>query len=533
MTPITTVLDETEQQLAPLERRYCLAEWDAAVGGDDERRGARRRGVARARGRARRRGALRARSQPAETPARPDRRAPADRCCATRAGAYQRPRELAERIVRLEASLQTLYSQAPRRRSTAREVSNNDIDMILRDSSRPRRAPCRLGCVQGDRPRGRRPGARARTPAQRGRARPRLPRPLRHGARAAGARRGLALRAARPARRRRSRGSWARRRRRSTRRSARRLGIPAEQALRPWDYADAFFQDAAAGRRTTRSRPRWPRSTRWRRRAPTSRRSATRSRRSSPAATSTRATPSTRARSASRSIAPTTSASSRTSSRASAGSRRCCTSSATAVYDVAIERGLPWLLRTPRAHLRDRGDRDAARPASPATRPFLRTLLRALDELADAPVQPRRSSAAPLHVLTALGAGHDPLRARALRRPRRRSRHHLVGSRRAPPARPPPDGDRPRRLGEQAAHRAGAGLLPQLPARARSRPPSSSGRSSARPGSASPAGAPAVAGAFLRDRFMRLGASLRWDALIEHATGSPLVPEHYVRTLSR
>ena len=35
MTPITTVLDETEQQLAPLERRYCLAEWDAAVGGDE------------------------------------------------------------------------------------------------------------------------------------------------------------------------------------------------------------------------------------------------------------------------------------------------------------------------------------------------------------------------------------------------------------------------------------------------------------------------------------------------------------------
>jgi hypothetical protein len=31
---------------------------------------------------------------------------------------------------------------------------------------------------------------------------------------------------------------------------------------------------------------------------------------------------------------------------------------------------------------------------------------------------------------------------------------------------------------------------------------------------------------------MRLGASLRWDELIEGATGSPLVPDHYVRLLS-
>ena len=45
-------------------------------------------------------------------------------------------------------------------------------------------------------------------------------------------------------------------------------------------------------------------------------------------------------------------------------------------------------------------------------------------------------------------------------------------------------------------------------------------------GSASPAGAPAAAGAFLRERFMRPGASLRWDELIEAATGAPLSPDH-------
>jgi peptidyl-dipeptidase A len=45
-------------------------------------------------------------------------------------------------------------------------------------------------------------------------------------------------------------------------------------------------------------------------------------------------------------------------------------------------------------------------------------------------------------------------------------------------------------------------------------------------GSGSPASNAADAGAFLRDRFMRPGASMRWDALIEHATGEPLSPDH-------
>jgi peptidyl-dipeptidase A len=51
-------------------------------------------------------------------------------------------------------------------------------------------------------------------------------------------------------------------------------------------------------------------------------------------------------------------------------------------------------------------------------------------------------------------------------------------------------------------------------------------------GSHSPAGAPEDAGRLLRERFMRPGASLRWDALIEHATGAPLSVEHFAAELS-
>ncbi len=51
-------------------------------------------------------------------------------------------------------------------------------------------------------------------------------------------------------------------------------------------------------------------------------------------------------------------------------------------------------------------------------------------------------------------------------------------------------------------------------------------------GSHSPAGEPEDAGRFLRERFMRPGASHRWDALIEHATGAPLSVEHFAAELS-
>jgi peptidyl-dipeptidase A len=45
-------------------------------------------------------------------------------------------------------------------------------------------------------------------------------------------------------------------------------------------------------------------------------------------------------------------------------------------------------------------------------------------------------------------------------------------------------------------------------------------------GAPSPAVDPAAAGEFLRERFMRPGASRRWDALIAQATGEPLTVDH-------
>src|ERR1700710_45230 len=132
MTPITTVLDETEQQLAPLERSYCLAEWDAAVGGDETAEDR----------------VVEASLALEDVLSDPDRfalleraDAPSDPIGARRltllrdeSRAFQRPRELAERIVRLEASLQTLYSKH-RGQVAGKPVSNNDIDTILRESS--------------------------------------------------------------------------------------------------------------------------------------------------------------------------------------------------------------------------------------------------------------------------------------------------------------------------------------------------------------------------------------------------------------
>jgi peptidyl-dipeptidase A len=51
-------------------------------------------------------------------------------------------------------------------------------------------------------------------------------------------------------------------------------------------------------------------------------------------------------------------------------------------------------------------------------------------------------------------------------------------------------------------------------------------------GSPSPAVEPAAAGQFLRERFMRPGASLRWDALITQATGEPLSVDHLANWLA-
>jgi peptidyl-dipeptidase A len=51
-------------------------------------------------------------------------------------------------------------------------------------------------------------------------------------------------------------------------------------------------------------------------------------------------------------------------------------------------------------------------------------------------------------------------------------------------------------------------------------------------GAPSPAVEPLAAGEFLRERFMRPGSSLRWDELIERATGAPLSVDHLANWLA-
>jgi peptidyl-dipeptidase A len=51
-------------------------------------------------------------------------------------------------------------------------------------------------------------------------------------------------------------------------------------------------------------------------------------------------------------------------------------------------------------------------------------------------------------------------------------------------------------------------------------------------GSPSPAASPQVAGPLIAERFLRPGRSLRWDALVEGATGAPLTPDHLVASLA-
>ena len=195
-----------------------------------------------------------------------------------------------------------------------------------------------------------------------------------------------------------------------------------------------------------------------------------------------------------------------------------------AVYDLAIDSELPWLLRQPAhtftteaiAMLHGRLVRDET---------FLERFARVEPAIARDPrnVEMQRRE---LLVFAALGAGDDALRARALPRPRSGSRRASGGSsssatsasRRRPGPRPDdwackihvalaPVYYHNYLLGEITASQLDWALARET-------------------GAASPAVDPAAAGEFLRERFMRPGASLRWDALIAHATGQPLSVDH-------
>jgi peptidyl-dipeptidase A len=524
MTPITTVLDETEQQLAPLERLYCLAEWDAAIGGDDT---AEDRVVEASL-------ALEdVLSDPERFAALERADTPEDPIGARRltvlrdeSRAFQRPRALAERIVRLEAGLQTLYSRH-RGRVSGREVSNNDIDMILRESSDQAE---RRGAWDASKEIGPKAGVQVRE----------LARLRNEAARGLGYRDHFAM----------SlelqeldeswlfslldqlevslADSWATEKAAIDGAQRDRLGLAPDQVLRPWDYADAFFQDAplvqgdrleealAALDPLAASRPHF----------------GARGHTNEEIHAHSDLYPRDAKHQGAFCIQIDRADDVRILANVEPGERWLSTmlhELGHAVYDIAIERDLPWLLRR-HAHifateaiamLHGRATRDAT---------FLRAYCGLSSELADAPFN-RAFVRRALHVLTAWVQVMTRFERALYADPDGDlgtiwwdlvERHQHVRR---------PDGQRP----DDWASKLHIALAPVyyhnylLGEITASQLEWALDRET---GSPSPAEAPAASGAFLRDRFMRLGASLRWDELIEHATGSPLVPDHYVRLLS-
>ena len=184
-----------------------------------------------------------------------------------------------------------------------------------------------------------------------------------------------------------------------------------------------------------------------------------------------------------------------------------------------------------RAHLRDRGDRDAARP--PHARSDLPRARSAgsLAELADDPFH-RAFIRRTLHVLGPWVQVMTRFERELYADPDADlgtiwwdlvERHQLVAPARRRPA---------RTTGRRKIHIALAPVYYQNYLLGEITASQLEWALERETGSPSPAARPAEAGPFLRDRFMRFGASLRWDELIEHATGSPLVPDHFA-ALSR
>ena len=135
-----------------------------------------------------------------------------------------------------------------------------------------------------------------------------------------------------------------------------------------------------------------------------------------------------------------------------------------AVYDLHVDADLPWLVRTMHplttegvAMLFGRLTLDVEWLTTVAgVAPGRR---RGRGACAGAP-SPHHDAG-----VRALGPRDDPLRTRALRGSRRRSRHRVVGPRRALPAADPPRRPARARLGGEDPRGARARLLPELPAR--------------------------------------------------------------------
>ena len=439
-----------------------LADWDAAIDASDEHERAARRGLEAGGRRAlRARAASRGSSRPTATGASRAQLARRVRLARLASEAGQRDRALADRIIESEARLGSLFSRH-RGQLRGREVNDNEIAKVLRESS--------------DRAQRREAWDASKSIGPH--AAP-LVRELAHlrneAARALGYRDHFAfsltldeldetwLLALLDDLEGRLSATWERTKAAIDEGQRARLGIPAGEPLQPWDYADAFFQDAPTASDDPLeaalehldpvevARALLPGARRRRRRRDRAQRPLP-ARRQEPARVLRRHRP-----------RATTCACSRTASRGRAGSATMVHELGHAVYDLAIDAAAAVAAAPARAHVHDRGDRDAARPAG-ARRGVPRALRRrrAGDRARSAQ---RRDAAARAARLRALGAGHDALRARALPRSGPGSRRGLVAARRALPARHAAGRAAPRRLGVQDPRRAGAGLLPELPAR--------------------------------------------------------------------
>ena len=373
--------------------------------------------------------------------------------------ASQRERSLADRIIEAEARLGSLFSRH-RGRIGGRDVNDNEIAEIMRESADRERAAPGLGRVEGDRP-----GAAP------------LVRELAHlrneAARALGYRDHFVFsltldeldedwllglldeldgRLA---------ATWERNKAAIDEEQRARLGLPGGEPLHPWDFADAFFRDlptakgdpldAALGApRSRRGRARLlPRARRRRRRRHRAQRPLP-ARRQEPARVLRRHRPpprrararQLRARGALARDDGAELATPSTTSRSIPSCRGSCAQPAHTFTTEAI--AMP--ARPPRAR---RDVPRALRPHRPG----------------DGRGVARRRDAAPRAArLRALGAGHDTLRAGVLPQYRPGSRRRLVVARGALPAhRAAPGGSRPDDWACKI-HVALAPVYPELPA---------------------------------------------------------------------
>ena len=500
MQTMQTAVDDFELELEPLVQAQMLADWESAIDASD----ANEQQLVEA---SKRVDAVLSEPERYARLVEADGSGAADGELARRvrlarltSEAGQRDRALADRIIEAEARLGSLFSRH-RGRIAGREVNDNEIAKIMRESTdrAERRAAWDASKSIGPQAA---PGVRE------------LAHLRNEAARALGYRDHfefsltleeldedwlmtlldeLDVRLA---------GTWEREKAAIDDDQRARLGLAAGRAAAALGLRRRVLPGRPDDAPATRSRRRSRTSIPSRSRAPTSGRSATTSTACSSAATSIRATARTSTRSAPTSTAATTCACSPTASRASRWLGTMVHELGHAVYDLAIDPELPWILRQP-AHtftteaiamlhgrlVRDetflerfaRIDPAIARDARNIAMqrrellvfvPWVQVMTRFERELYRDPDQD-------------LGAVWWQLV----------ERYQRIA---------PPGGPAARRLGLQAPRRAGAGLLPELPA-GRDHGVAARLGAGARDRRPSPAVAPAAAGEFLREHFMRPG----------------------------